>query len=118
MDEARPTPRTPREALLMILAELGEPGEDTPAPVGNCVEIAREGLKPTALETFDENDRLKEHLTTAHLALEAVEKSQEATPKGQPGELPVETRNFVRSSLVVPPDIEAVIDMRRNVNGP
>ncbi len=102
----RPEPRTPREALLMILAELGEPGEDTPAPIANCVAIANEGMKPMALETFDENDRLKEYLTTAHVALEAVEKA--------PSNLPVEVLNCVRSSLVVPPDIEAVIDMRRH----
>jgi len=103
----RPEPRTPREALLMILAELGEPGEDTPTPVANCVAIAKEGLKPTALETFDENDRLKEHLTRAHVALELVEEHQ-------PGGLPPEVRNTVRSTLVVGPDIEAIIDMRRH----
>jgi hypothetical protein len=106
MDEARPTPRTPREALLMILAELGKPGSDMPAPVGNCVEIAEEGLKPIALETFDENDRLKDYLATAHVTLEAVEKASES--------LPVEVRNAVRASRALPPDIEAVIDMRRH----
>ena len=103
----RPEPRTPREALLMILAELGKPGEETPAPVGNCVAIAEEGLKPTALETFEENDRLKEYLAHHHVALELVEEHQ-------PGGLPPEVTTQVRAALTVPPDIEAVIDMRRN----
>jgi len=103
MDE-RPTPRTPREALLMIIAELGEPG--APDIPDICIEIAKEGLKPTALETFDENDRLKEYLATAHTTLEMVE--------GQIDALPTDVANAVRSTRVLPPDIEAAVEMRRH----
>ncbi len=90
----------------MILIELGQPDDFTPAPVANAVQIATEGLRPTDLSTFEDNDRLKDHLARAHVVLESVEEHS--------ADLPVVLSNAIRAVRTLPPDIEAAIDLRKH----
>lgn len=101
MDDEGLKPRTPREGLLLIRSEANR----GPARI---LEIVEEALSERyyARSDYELHDQLADRLAEAHRVLQGV--SEIVTQ-----EWPTELVNELLQALLLPPEIEAMVDLRR-----
>jgi hypothetical protein len=112
MPSAPHEPKTPREALLMILTLVGtRPIVPTMRQVS---ELCDKGLAPRDLSTFQDYDRTMQYLADSQEALRRIE---EAMERGDIEPKSVELLRLVQGARVLPPDLESSVEIRRHRSG-
>lgn len=107
-------PHTPREALLAIRAECrGIHSDSDPFEVGTHVDrLAEDGLRPSGPATYELTDQLAERLAEAHHILLGLKEGYEDAAAEGVDFFSEEVKAKFAQALALPPDLEAMIELR------
>jgi hypothetical protein len=100
-------PATAREALFQVRLELGQPILDSET-CQRLDRICREGLDLSGMSNFELVDQVTDRYAKAYWLLERVQRADLSSIPDQ-----ADLRGEIGDALVLPPDIEAMMDRRR-----